>query len=140
MQISHKIPIQVRTLVLLKVPGSVQATRLFCAILFDFGRFQRGYAPETHLVSRFLSSYKICLNRALVLQGLLQCAGKALMGGGVPEADRKPHLMKPVFLSRITAGTATPFTRRLAACVYAMVGRRRLAPSKPELKVPTRSV
>jgi len=40
--------------------------------------------------------------------------------GVVPQAERKPHLMKSIFLHRVDTGSATSFTRRLAACVDAM--------------------
>ena len=52
---------QVHTLIvpkILAVLGSVRGEfRRFCAVLLDFGRFQRMCAPKTHLVSRFLHWY-----------------------------------------------------------------------------------
>ena len=55
---SLNVPSRVRTLDVLEIPGSVRGDfRRFSAVLINFGRFQRRYTPDIHLVSRLLSWY-----------------------------------------------------------------------------------
>jgi hypothetical protein len=55
---SNIVPSQVSTLAVPDVPGSARSDfRRFSAVLFNFGRFYRRYAPKTHTVPRFLGWY-----------------------------------------------------------------------------------
>jgi len=50
----NNVPSQVRTTVVPEVPIARRwDVRRFWAVLINFGRFQRRYAPKTHLDSRF---------------------------------------------------------------------------------------
>ena len=54
----NNVPSQVRTTLVPEVPSSVRGDfGLFWAVFFDFGRFWRGYAPNTYLVCRFRGWY-----------------------------------------------------------------------------------
>jgi len=54
----NNVPSQVRTIVVPETPGSVRGDfRRFWAVLFNFGRFQRRYAPKLRLRSGFLGWY-----------------------------------------------------------------------------------
>jgi hypothetical protein len=54
----NNVPSQVRTTVVPEVPSPRRwEVRLFWAVLISFGRFQRRYAPKTHLDSGFQARY-----------------------------------------------------------------------------------
>jgi len=66
---SNNVPSQVRTLVLLEVLRCVRGDfRRIRAVLFNFGRFQRGYAPKTHLVCKFLGWYGTLLKESTCMK------------------------------------------------------------------------